>query len=136
MYTTMNCFYFGFVFLSLPVCVLYGSLARICLCTCMCIYLGVCFCMFQTTCRQSQAYLVQTGLTATVPSVETKPQVNTTEPLAVMAAKVSSDAPYARATSTPAGTENKNILHEHTYAYKNTAFKNLNKYEKCQSVHY
>lgn len=61
------------------------------------------------------------GSSVTVLSVETKPQGNTTEPLAVMAVKVSSDAPYARATSTPAGTENKNIHHEHTYTHIKTA---------------
>lgn len=61
-------------------------------------------CVFQTACRQSRACPVQTGSAATVPSVETKPQGNTMEPPAVTAVKASSDAPYARAMYTPAGT--------------------------------
>lgn len=44
------------------------------------------------------------GPTVTVPSAETKPQGNTTAPPAVTVAKVSFGAPYARATSTLAGT--------------------------------
>lgn len=76
----------------------------------MCIYLLECFCVvFQTTCRQSRTCPVQTESALTVPFAETKPQGNTTEPPAVTAAKASSDAPYARATSTPAGTDDQNI---------------------------
>lgn len=44
------------------------------------------------------------GSLVTVRSVEIKPQGNTMEPPAVMAAKASSDAQYARATSIPAGS--------------------------------
>lgn len=79
------------------------------------VYLCEHFCVLQTSCRQSQACLVQMGLTVTVPSVETKPQGNITGPPAVTAVKASSDAPYERATSTPAGTENRNILWEHAH---------------------
>lgn len=55
------------------------------------------------------------GSAATVQSVATKPQGNITEPPAVTAVKASSDAPYARATSTPAGRESKNTKHLNTY---------------------
>lgn len=76
----------------------------------LCFYLCDFFvCAIQTACRQSRACPVQTGSAVTVPSVETKPQGNTMEPPAVMAVKASSDVPYARAMSTPAGTDSKNI---------------------------
>lgn len=71
------------------------------------------FLVLQTACRQSQACLVQMGSLVTVQSVEIKPQGNTMEPPAVTAAKASSDARYARATSIPAGTVCKDTLCKH-----------------------
>lgn len=46
----------------------------------------------------------------TVRSVEIKPQGNTMEPQAVMVVKASSDAPYARAMCTHAGTDKKDTV--------------------------
>lgn len=85
-------------------------------CIHLCIYPCVCFCVFQTACRQSRACPVQTAVI--VPSVETKPQGNTMEPPAVMAVKASSGAPYARAMSTPAGTDSKSILYTYAQNHK------------------
>lgn len=82
----------------------YGGFEKsVCL---LCVYLCDSLCAIQTACRQRRAFPVQTGSAATVPSVETKPQGNTMEPPAVTAVKASSDAPYARAMCTPAGTDN------------------------------
>lgn len=70
------------------------------------IYLCACvFCACQTACRPSRACPTESAVTAQ--SAETKPRGNITEPPAVTAAKASSDAPYARTTSTPAGTSKK-----------------------------
>lgn len=66
------------------------------------------FCAIQKACRPSRAFPVQTGSVPTVPSAATRPRANTTEPPAVTAVRASSDAPYARITSTPAGTDGRN----------------------------
>lgn len=75
------------------------------------------FCAIQKACRPSPVFLVQTGSVPIVPSVATRPRANTTEPPAVMAVRASSGAPYARITSTPAGTDggnqHTNEWHEH-----------------------
>lgn len=92
--------------MSVPACVC----AHVCIR--MCVYPCECFCVFQTACRQSRACPVQTAVI--VPFVETKPQGNTMGPPAVTAVKASSDAPYARATSTPAGTDSKSRASTHT----------------------
>lgn len=88
------------------------SLCVFCVFTCVTLYL----CAIQTACRQSRAFPVQTGSAVTVPSVVTKPQGNTMEPPAVTAVKASSDAPYARAMCTPAGTDSEKhvCVCEHT----------------------
>lgn len=62
------------------------------------------FCAIQKACRPSRVFPVQTGSVPTVPSAATRPRENTTEPPAVTAVRASSGAPYARITSTPAGT--------------------------------
>lgn len=81
-----------------------------CVLFCVFIYPCDCFCVIQTACRQIRAFPVQTGSAVTVPSVETKQQGNTTEPPAATAARASSDAPYARAMCTPAGTESRKCV--------------------------
>lgn len=96
----------------------YGGFKKsVCL---LCVYLCDSFCAIQTACRQSRAFPVQTGSAVTVPSVETKPQGNTMEPPAVTAVKASSDAPYARAMCTPAGTDSeKRVCVWHTEIHIN-----------------
>ncbi len=60
------------------------------------------------------------GSAVTVPSAETKPQGNTMAPLVVTDVKASSDAPYAKTMSTPAGTGNKkNKVRELMWVHKN-----------------
>lgn len=66
------------------------------------------FCAVQKACRPSRVFLVQKGSVPTVPSAATRPRENTTEPPAVTAVRASSGAPYARITSTPAGTDGGN----------------------------